>query len=344
MNWFRLYAEARNDAKLRSLTDAQHRVWFNLLCFASEQDERGVIAEYDPDLLALEVAGGDLDLLTGTLDRLARLRIVTLTAETVSFIHWLERQYDKPSDRPAAVKERVTRHRAQHGNAPEPPPLNGVTHDIPQETLCNADETPGNAHTQNREYTDQIRSEREDPAPAPAHESTCAHEDQQRQAFDADLADDHPDPPGTPVNRQRKAPRPLPEKPLPKSYPLTEEMRTWAAMEVPELRELDTEHAQFCRHYWSHQNDTRTNWRPVWEKWMTDAITKYRPRTSATGDPSRERSRYESPAERKEREWLESFAYRTGSADQGRDTGQPPALPGGAVDARIIELDSRRVG
>jgi len=31
MKWFKLHTEARNDAKLRSMSDSQHRVWFNLL-------------------------------------------------------------------------------------------------------------------------------------------------------------------------------------------------------------------------------------------------------------------------------------------------------------------------
>lgn len=170
MNWFRLYAEARNDAKLRSLTDAQHRVWFNLLCYASEQTERGVIAEYDAELLALEVAGGDTDLLTGTLDRLARLRIVTVAPDTISFIHWLERQYDKPSDRPAAVRERVAKSRA--GNATPPPSNtpnghipNGVSRDMEPVTPSNAAVTPSNAHTQNREYSEDNRSEEIPPTP-----------------------------------------------------------------------------------------------------------------------------------------------------------------------------------
>ena len=34
--WFRMYSEARVDAKLRSLSADEFRVWFNLLCLASE--------------------------------------------------------------------------------------------------------------------------------------------------------------------------------------------------------------------------------------------------------------------------------------------------------------------
>lgn len=111
MNWFRLYPEARNDAKLRSLSDAEHRVWFNLLCYAAEQEERGSVQDLDLDLLALEVANGDLCLLDTTLQHLARLRIIEWDDDGLAFINWMKRQYDKPSDHPDKVNVRVKRYR-----------------------------------------------------------------------------------------------------------------------------------------------------------------------------------------------------------------------------------------
>jgi hypothetical protein len=77
LTWFRLHHEARNDAKLRHLTDAQFRVWFNLLCYASEQPERGTIASDEDQLLALEVSGGDVELMNDTIAKLQSLRIVS---------------------------------------------------------------------------------------------------------------------------------------------------------------------------------------------------------------------------------------------------------------------------
>src|SRR5882724_6502791 len=79
MHWFRLYHEARNDAKLRSLTDAQFRVWFNLLCYASEQPRRGTIESEDDQLLALQVSGGDVGLMSETIGKLQSLRIIVIT-------------------------------------------------------------------------------------------------------------------------------------------------------------------------------------------------------------------------------------------------------------------------
>src|SRR5690348_18025293 len=78
MNWFRVYTEARNDAKLRSLSDAQHRVWFNLLCFAAEQPVRGTITS-PLTVLAIEVASGDRALIIDTLTALQVLNCVTVS-------------------------------------------------------------------------------------------------------------------------------------------------------------------------------------------------------------------------------------------------------------------------
>lgn len=111
MQWLRLYSEARVDRKLQSLSDAQFRVWFNLLCFANEQADRGRFTFEDMDLLAIEVAGGDVDLLTETVERLRKLRILSDDAETGEFRNFEKRQYDKPSDRPERVAERVRKHR-----------------------------------------------------------------------------------------------------------------------------------------------------------------------------------------------------------------------------------------
>lgn len=117
MQWLRLYSEARVDRKLQTLSDAQFRVWFNLLCFANEQRERGRFMLDDLDVLAIEVAGGDVELLQSTLDRLEKLKILSVDAESCEFRNFEKRQYDKPSDRPERVAERVRKHRATKRNA-----------------------------------------------------------------------------------------------------------------------------------------------------------------------------------------------------------------------------------
>ena len=140
VKWFRLYTEARNDAKLRSLSDQQFRVWFNLLCLAAEQaEERGTIAGYDTELLAVEVANGDAHLLEATLDRLQRLRIVSIDeAGTVTFIHFKARQYDKPSDMPEATRERKRRQRERDSRE-------AAERVTPESRANHADVTPSHA-------------------------------------------------------------------------------------------------------------------------------------------------------------------------------------------------------
>lgn len=115
MPWFRVHAEARTDAKLESLPDDEFRVWFRLLCLASEQPERGVIAGYSVRLLAVEVARCDVALLGRTLASLMELRIIECDQETDStrFIHWMERQYDKESDWPENTRSRKAEQRSR---------------------------------------------------------------------------------------------------------------------------------------------------------------------------------------------------------------------------------------
>ena len=116
--WFKLWHEVRTDAKLRALTGDQHRVWLHLLIFASEQQgedrERGAIVGYDDDLLAVEVADGDSDLLRVTIERLIRLRMLEAIDGGYRFLKFNKRQADtrKPSDQPEQTRERKQRSRA----------------------------------------------------------------------------------------------------------------------------------------------------------------------------------------------------------------------------------------
>lgn len=142
MNWLKLYHDLRTDRKVETLADDEYRTFINLLLFASEQDDhRGEIAGVDDDLIALEVCRGDTDLLARTLDRLRKLRIVSVgegVTRYITFLHFAERQARKPSDEPGRILERVHKHRQakrnasnQEGNAPVTryvtPPVTPVT-------------------------------------------------------------------------------------------------------------------------------------------------------------------------------------------------------------------------
>ena len=83
--WFCLWNDARTDKKLGALADDEFRVWFNLLCFAAEQPERGTIPAIDPYVLAVEVAYSDGELLERTIARLVALGIVERRAGGIAF-------------------------------------------------------------------------------------------------------------------------------------------------------------------------------------------------------------------------------------------------------------------
>lgn len=110
--WIRLYTEARNDRKLRMLTDHEFRVWFDLLLYAAETEPRGVFAI--DDVLAIEVANGDESFLSDSLGKLERLHLIEIEGDLGYFPAFADRQYaagGSPSTSPDAVAERVRRHR-----------------------------------------------------------------------------------------------------------------------------------------------------------------------------------------------------------------------------------------
>lgn len=84
MSWLKLMHSARTDPKLESLTDQQHRVWFRLLIFASEQRTRGLIRYSSERILAVEVSRGDVDLLRETVSVLGDLGLVQVISGGVT--------------------------------------------------------------------------------------------------------------------------------------------------------------------------------------------------------------------------------------------------------------------
>lgn len=144
--YFFMFTEARNDAKLRCLSDAQHRTWFNLLCYAAEQPTRGRIDNLPKYIVVVETAGGDEARFDETIDALVRLDIVTfetaedvtrdkgVTCVTVEFRAFQERNHRKPSDSPEATKQRKAAERARR---------KGV--DIKQDASMSRDVTPRHA-------------------------------------------------------------------------------------------------------------------------------------------------------------------------------------------------------
>jgi hypothetical protein len=138
--WFRLYTEARRDAKLALLDDAQHRVWFNLLCMSASSEQRGTIKNKSRKLLAVEVSHGDEALISSTLAVLVDLGIIAVDGDSVEFLHFEERQNPgKPSDSAQAKRERQARHRARQrlhmGPEADVTPVTPMSRDV---TRCHA--------------------------------------------------------------------------------------------------------------------------------------------------------------------------------------------------------------
>jgi len=171
--WFRLYSEAANDPKLNYLSAEQFRIWFKLLCIASEQEIRGIINE-DNFILSLKVSNGNEELLNETIRLLEKLKIISIDedGQSLIFINFAKRQYDSPSDQPDLIKERVKKCRDKKKNTIQ----NDVTKCNENETTlkreCNENETERNAYTiidnniidnniiDNSNSTDEIISEK----------------------------------------------------------------------------------------------------------------------------------------------------------------------------------------
>ena len=111
--WFRLYTETRVDKKLATLPDDEHRCWLHLLCYSAEKEPRGVIDISDPLIVALECAKGDEELLTRTVERLERLKVLGREEGFIFFEKFHDRQYPRASERPEEVRERVRKYRAK---------------------------------------------------------------------------------------------------------------------------------------------------------------------------------------------------------------------------------------
>jgi len=122
--WFRVYTEIVDDPKMARLSGDQFRDWIFLLALARESEEPGVI------MMSPEDAAWRLrrppDEFKESLSLFERLEMITLEDGRIVVSKFLERQYDKPSDRPDEVRRRVARHRKRQSNAAATPdPVDG---------------------------------------------------------------------------------------------------------------------------------------------------------------------------------------------------------------------------
>jgi len=117
MKWLKMWTEARNDGKLRCLSDRQHRVWFRLLCFAAEQDPPGTVRA-SWKILAAECADGQTETVQDAVTEMESLQLVSLVTcndkeVEIVFPSFARRQVKYPSEDPKRVNARVRKHRGE---------------------------------------------------------------------------------------------------------------------------------------------------------------------------------------------------------------------------------------
>lgn len=125
--WFRSYADTHRNPKVARLSDADFRLWHELLCVASEND--GHIPPAD-DLKHL--LNRRLDHLSKALKRLVDGRLIDALSDGYAPRNWSERQYKSDTSTP-----RVQKHRSK-GNV-----------------SCNVSETAPDTETESEEKSPQ---------------------------------------------------------------------------------------------------------------------------------------------------------------------------------------------
>lgn len=86
--WFRSYADTHRNPKVAQLSDADFRLWHQLLCIAADND--GLI----PPLEALKsLLKRRLDHLKGAVDRLVKAGLIDVSSDGLIPHNWLKRQF-----------------------------------------------------------------------------------------------------------------------------------------------------------------------------------------------------------------------------------------------------------
>jgi hypothetical protein len=134
MNWFKFHHDALNDPKVQRLPGDLFKAWVNLLCLASQQPARGSLPPVEDCAFALRL---DVLAMADLANQLANAGLLEQEPGGYSIHNWNGRQYDKPSDAPERVSERVRKHRERKSNADVTPmkrPGNATDTDTERET------------------------------------------------------------------------------------------------------------------------------------------------------------------------------------------------------------------
>ena len=138
MPWFRVYIEIIDDPKIAAMTDAQKWDWIGLLAIAREAKKPGVI-RMNPEQIAWRLRR-TAENMRQTLDAYAQTYneddepMIEVYPDHVIVTKFMDRQYDKPSDKPEAVKERVSKHRRNADETPAKRESNATDTDTDTDT------------------------------------------------------------------------------------------------------------------------------------------------------------------------------------------------------------------
>lgn len=152
--WFKLHHDMPDDIKLRRFTIQEKWAWVTLLCLASKSSTRGIIYADDDDISDYCEFNCTQDWLYYR-DKLIAKGMLEINQDgNISILHWEDRQYDKPSDRPEAVRERVARSRAKKKEEKD---KREESQSNAQVTPCNALQTRSNADVTPQTRLEEIR-------------------------------------------------------------------------------------------------------------------------------------------------------------------------------------------
>lgn len=113
MKWFRFYTEALNDVKVQDLPPELFKAWINLLCVASEEEERGALPSLRKIAFALrmpeECAENSEECAQNIITRLIEFGFIDKKNGGKLAIHgWEKWQYESDN-----VSKRVSKHRTK---------------------------------------------------------------------------------------------------------------------------------------------------------------------------------------------------------------------------------------
>lgn len=132
ITWFKLHHDLPDDIKLRRFNPQEKWAWVVLLCIASKARIRGVIEADDEDIAEYCEFNTKQDWLYYRDKLIAKGMLEVGPDGNLHILHWEDRQYEKPSDRPVAIRDRVRRYREKKR----------LEQKAASETPCNALQTP----------------------------------------------------------------------------------------------------------------------------------------------------------------------------------------------------------